>query len=306
MSVYHKADLGELIQWVIPTHGRARHQIRDWSESGRSRELLTPGTMTHAGRAASSPEIFGHFWPSVWPTSCSNFDLGPSPLDSTEKNLSYQSLWFWSAVFLSVHHIQSREKWEWHGQDGGGIPVLSSIHPKQGRGQLGAVRITSLNPNFNWSHFRLPPGRIRRMTGWVAVSRILWRMRTAPIVPPARHISLNSSRTPCATCVKLKEREENIDVEEREKERGRGSNLTVAALWPARLPRCWSLRPLSRFKGIGIVASFRATFGLTRSIGGWEEGERRERNKWRGSQDELAKDNKENGSWTNSVKRQDR
>ena len=25
-------------------HGRVRHQIRDWSESGRSRELLTPGT----------------------------------------------------------------------------------------------------------------------------------------------------------------------------------------------------------------------------------------------------------------------
>ena len=46
------------------------------------------------------PRFFGHFWPSVWPSSCSNFDLGPSPLDSTEKNLSYQSLWFWSAVFL--------------------------------------------------------------------------------------------------------------------------------------------------------------------------------------------------------------
>ena len=68
-----------------PSHGRARHQIRDWSESGRSRELLTPGTMTHAGRAASSPEIFRPFWPSVWPSSRSNFDLGPSPLDSTEK-----------------------------------------------------------------------------------------------------------------------------------------------------------------------------------------------------------------------------
>ena len=27
------------------------------------------------------------------------------------------------------------------------------------------------------------------------------------------------------------------------------------------------------------MTSFRATFGLTRSIGGWEEGERRERNK---------------------------
>ena len=44
-----------------PSQGRARHQIRDWSESGRSRELLTPGTMTLAGRAASSPEIFRPF-----------------------------------------------------------------------------------------------------------------------------------------------------------------------------------------------------------------------------------------------------
>ena len=26
------------------SYGRARHQIRDWSESGRSRDLLTPGT----------------------------------------------------------------------------------------------------------------------------------------------------------------------------------------------------------------------------------------------------------------------
>ena len=40
---------------------------------------------THAGRAASSPEIFRQIWPSVWPSSRSNFHLGPSPLDSTEK-----------------------------------------------------------------------------------------------------------------------------------------------------------------------------------------------------------------------------
>ena len=40
------------------------------------------------------------FPPFVWPSSRSNFDLGPSPSDSTEKTLSYQSLWFWSAVFL--------------------------------------------------------------------------------------------------------------------------------------------------------------------------------------------------------------
>ena len=47
--------------------------------------------------------------------------------------------------------------------------------------EMGAVRITSLNPKFNGSHFGLPPSAIHRMTGWVAFSRILWRMRTAPI-----------------------------------------------------------------------------------------------------------------------------
>ena len=46
---------------------------------------------------------------------------------------------------------------------------------------MGAVRITSLNPKFNGCHFGLPPSSsIHRMTGWVANSRILWRMRTAP------------------------------------------------------------------------------------------------------------------------------
>ena len=47
---------------------------------------------------------------------------------------------------------------------------------------MGAVRITSLNPKFNGSHFGLPPSSIHRMTGWVANCRILWRMRTAPII----------------------------------------------------------------------------------------------------------------------------
>ena len=50
------------------------------------------GTMTSQILARAS------FPPSVWPSSRSNFDLGPSPSDSTEKTLSYQSLWFWSAV----------------------------------------------------------------------------------------------------------------------------------------------------------------------------------------------------------------
>ena len=47
--------------------------------------------------------------------------------------------------------------------------------------KMGAVRITSLNPKFNGSHFGLPPSSIQRLTGWVANSRIVWRMRTAPI-----------------------------------------------------------------------------------------------------------------------------
>ena len=38
---------------------------------------------------------------------------------------------------------------------------------------MGAVRITSLNPKFNGSHFDLPPSSIHRMTGDVANSRIL-------------------------------------------------------------------------------------------------------------------------------------
>ena len=47
---------------------------------------------------------------------------------------------------------------------------------------MGAVCITSLHPKFNGSHFGLPPSSIHRMTGWVAISRTQWRMRTAPIV----------------------------------------------------------------------------------------------------------------------------
>ena len=44
---------------------------------------LAPSLMPAARRR--HPRFFGHFWPSVWPSSRSNFDLGPSPLDSTEK-----------------------------------------------------------------------------------------------------------------------------------------------------------------------------------------------------------------------------
>ena len=35
---------------------------------------------------------------------------------------------------------------------------------------------------FNGSHFGLPPSSIQKMTAWVAISRILWRMRTAHIM----------------------------------------------------------------------------------------------------------------------------
>ena len=58
---------------------------------------------------------------------------------------------------------------------------------------MGAVRITSLNPKFNGSHFVVPPSSIHRMTGWVANCRILWCMRTTPItflqwgLCPVRH-----------------------------------------------------------------------------------------------------------------------
>ena len=101
MSVYHKADPGELIQWVT-------HESR--SSAASNSGLIRIGTQQQTADAwhqwlmpaarRRHPRFFGHFWPSVWPSSRSNFDLGPSPLDSTVKNLSYQSLWFWSAVFL--------------------------------------------------------------------------------------------------------------------------------------------------------------------------------------------------------------
>ena len=61
---------------------------------------------------------------------------------------------------------------------------------------MGAVRITSLNPKFNGSHFGLPPSSIHRMTGWVAFYRILWRMRTAPIPSDPDVSKCNQSRWP--------------------------------------------------------------------------------------------------------------
>ena len=67
-------------------------------------------------------------------------------------------------------------------------------------------------------------------------------------------------------------------VEEREKERERVSNLRRQRLASptAQALVAQTTQPVQK---IGFVTSFKATFGLTRSIGGWEEGERRERNK---------------------------
>ena len=85
MSVYRKADPDKLIQWVT-------HESRSSaaSNSGLIRIRTQPQTadawhqwlMSAARRC--HPRFFGHFWPSVWPSSRSNFDLEPSPLDSTE------------------------------------------------------------------------------------------------------------------------------------------------------------------------------------------------------------------------------
>ena len=68
--------------------------------------------------------------------------------------------------------------------------------------------------------------------------------------------------------IELEEREQNLDVEEREKERERGSNLRRQRLASptAQVLVAQTTQPVQR---IGFVTSFRATFGLTRSIGGW-------------------------------------
>ena len=57
----------------------------------------------------------------------------------------------------------------------------------------GAVCITSLYPKCNGSHFGLPPSSIHKMTGWVAISHILWRMRTAAIFSPLQPLTASFS-----------------------------------------------------------------------------------------------------------------
>ena len=66
----------------------------------QSRDLAMIARWHQCGTMTSQILARASFPPSVWPSSRSNFDLGPSPSDSAEKTLSYQSLWFWSAVFL--------------------------------------------------------------------------------------------------------------------------------------------------------------------------------------------------------------
>ena len=66
----------------------------------QSRDLAMIARWHQCGTMTSQILARASFPPSVWPSSRSNFDLGPTPSDSTEKTQSYQRLWFWSAVFL--------------------------------------------------------------------------------------------------------------------------------------------------------------------------------------------------------------
>ena len=70
----------------------------------------------------------------------------------------------------------------------------------------------------------------------------------------------------CELIANFKGREENTEVEESEKERERGSNLRRQrpASPTAQVLVTQTTEPVQR---IGFVTSFRATFGLTRSIG---------------------------------------
>ena len=72
---------------VSHTRVTAERSIEFWIDQNRDATAncwrLAPWLMPAARRR--HPRFFGHFWPSVWPSSRSNFDLGPSPLDSTEK-----------------------------------------------------------------------------------------------------------------------------------------------------------------------------------------------------------------------------
>ena len=86
------------------------YYTRSNSRPFRSLEFLTPGTMTQYRPRRRHPRFFCHFRPSVWPCSCSTFDLGPSPSNSTNKSLQDPRLLFWSAVFLLKKKVEKQAK----------------------------------------------------------------------------------------------------------------------------------------------------------------------------------------------------
>ena len=97
--------MSEMTIAVIVVSASCHHLM--WADSGWSRISWFSRVTLPWLRGGTSVAPWRHkcshvpvFPLSVWPSSRSNFDLGPSPSDSTEKTLSYQSLWFWSAVFL--------------------------------------------------------------------------------------------------------------------------------------------------------------------------------------------------------------
>ena len=68
--------------------------------------FLTPGTIVNDVISAASsihyPRFFGHFWSSVWPCSCSIFDLKISPANSLKKGLQDQRWVFWMQFFFKL------------------------------------------------------------------------------------------------------------------------------------------------------------------------------------------------------------
>ena len=100
MSVYHKADPGELIQWVTP---ESRSSAA--SNSGLIRIGTQPRTADAWHHDSCQPRgiVTRDFRPFL--TVCLTvfpFEFRPRTftIGFYGKNLSYQSLWFWSTVFL--------------------------------------------------------------------------------------------------------------------------------------------------------------------------------------------------------------
>ena len=79
----------------------------------RSLKFLTPGTSDAVSTASSSPEIFWPFLAVCLTRFLLNFDLRPSPSNSTEKSLQYLRLWFWSALFRKFHLWKGWSESQW-------------------------------------------------------------------------------------------------------------------------------------------------------------------------------------------------